>query len=126
MEAAYAVRVDSAHRLVDVTMGGYFSAEDLGWAGEQVRAAIQSLGGDAGRHVTLYDLRGMKVVPPAAVDALCRTITSDAVRAIWARRIAYVVGSALARQQVKRIAALREGTGIFEDRQAALDWLLAG
>lgn len=123
-EPAYEVRVDRERLLVDVTMSGFFTAEDIGWAGEQVRAAVQSLGAAAGRHVTLYDVSGMKVMDAEGLASLQRAILNPAVRPIWARRIAYVAVEALQRMQVRRMMALREGTALFSDRQAALDWLL--
>lgn len=123
-EPVYEVRVDRERLLIDVTMSGFFSAEDAGWAGEQVRAAVQSLGAAAGRHVTLYDLTRMKVMNAEGLESVRTAILNPAVRPIWARRIAYVAVEALQRMQVRRMMALREGTALFSDRQAALDWLL--
>lgn len=121
---SHGVTVDRARKLVDVKMSGVVSPEDAGWIGEEVRAAIRSLGDDVGKHVTLYDATQVQVVPPATVALLQSTWANPAVRQLWARKVAYVVSTALARMQVQRLREAREDIGIFEDRDAAIAWLL--
>lgn len=121
---SHGVTVDRARKLIDVRLSGVVAPEDAGWIGEEVRAAIRSLGDDVGKHVTLYDATQVQVVPPATVALLQSTWANPAVRQLWARKVAYVVSTALARMQVQRLREAREDIGIFEDRDAAIAWLL--
>jgi hypothetical protein len=125
LNVRHKVTLDPVTRLLIVEMSGLVSPEDAGWIGEEVRAAIRSLGEHVGSHVTLYDVAGVPVVPPATVALLQHTFSNPAVRALWARKVAFVVGTALARMQVQRLKEVREDIGVFDDRQAAIDWLLA-
>jgi hypothetical protein len=117
------LRIDRPHRLIHATVGGIPSAEEVGWIAEEVRAAILSLGPDAGRHRTLYDVRRVPVLPQATTDMALRNLRGDA-RAIWADRLAFVAATALTRRQVRRIAEARPGASVFDDLDAALAWLL--
>ena len=117
------LRVDPGQRLIHVTVGGILSPEDIGWIAEEVRAAILSLGADAGRHRTLYDARGVAVLPQAATDMALRNLRGDAPQ-IWADRLAFGAGTVLTRRQLRRIAEARPGAEVFDDVDTALAWLL--
>jgi hypothetical protein len=101
------------------------SPEDVGWIAEDVRAAILSLGDDAGQHRTLYDVRGVPVLPQDTTDMVLRSLRVDAPD-LWARRLAFVVTTALTRRQARRIAEARPGASVFDDMDAARAWLLEG
>ncbi|UZK65676.1 hypothetical protein [Sphingomonas sp. M1-B02] len=118
------INVDRARKLVDVRLTGFLSPEDVAWTGEEVRAAIRTLGDDVGKHVTLYDVSEIQVAPAATVEALQRTFTNPTVRTMWARKVAFVTPSALTRLQVQRLREAREDIGIFENRAQAIEWLL--
>lgn len=118
------ITVDRARKLVDLRLEGLLSPEDVAWIGEEVRAAILALGDDVGKHVTLYDASGVQVVPQATVELLKHTFDNPAVRALWARKVAFVVTTALARLQVQRLKEIRPDVGIFDDRETAIAWLL--
>lgn len=124
-EVTHGVTLDRSRLLLDVRMAGIVSPEDAAWIGEEVRAAIVSLGPDIGRHVTLYDATGVQVVPPATIALLQATWTNPAVKQLWARKVAFVVSTMLARMQAQRIREMREDIGIFDDREEAIAWLLA-
>lgn len=124
-EVSHSVEIDRARKLIDVRLSGPLSPEDIGWIGEDVRAAIRSLGQDVGRHVTLYDASQVPVVPGATIDLMMETFDHPQVRAMWARKVAFVVSTALGRMQVKRLQQVREDFAIFDDREEALAWLLA-
>ncbi|WP_213982430.1 STAS/SEC14 domain-containing protein [Sphingomonas sp. dw_22] len=119
------ITVDRARKLVDLRLEGLLSPEDAAWIGEELRAAIRTLGDDVGKHVTLYDASGVQVVPQATVNLLKSTFDNPAVRALWARKVAFVVTTALARRQVQRLKEVRADVGIFDDRETAIAWLLA-
>lgn len=118
------VRVDRANLLIDVTLRGSLSPEDLGWIGEEVRAVIRTFGPDAGKHRTLYDVTGITVLPQASAQAVIDSFAHPSVRPLWARKLAYVVTTTLIRRQLRRLAEVRPDLRIFEDRDAALAWLL--
>lgn len=119
------ITVDRARKLVDLRLEGLLSPEDAAWIGEELRAAIRTLGDDVGRHVTLYDASGVQVLPQATMDLIRSTFDNPAVRALWARRIAIVVTTALARRQMQRLKQVHSDVGIFDDRETAIAWLLA-
>jgi hypothetical protein len=121
----HSVTVDPGRLLVDVRLRGLVSPEDASWIAEDVRAAVRSLGDKVGQHVTLYDASQVPVVPPATIEMIQATWSNPAVRALWARKVAYVASSALGRMQVQRLREARADIAIFDDRETALEWLLA-
>jgi hypothetical protein len=121
---SHSINVDLDRKLVDLRIGGLISAEDAAWIGEELRAAIRALGADIGKHVTLYDASGVQVVPQETVELLKYTLDNPAVRALWARKIAFVVSTTLARMQAQRLREVRPDLGIFDDRESAIDWLM--
>lgn len=121
---SHSIQVDLDRKLVDLRIGGLVSPEDAAWIGEELRAAIRALGEDVGKHVTLYDASGVHVVPQDTVELIKNTLDNPAVRALWARKIAFVVSTALAKLQVQRLREVRADIGVFEDRDAAIAWLM--
>ncbi|MEP9358455.1 hypothetical protein [Sphingomonas sp. KR3-1] len=120
----HSITVDTARKLVDLRIGGLVSAEDATWIGEELRAAIRALGEDIGKHVTLYDASAVHVVPQETVELIKHTLDNPAVRQLWARKIAFVVTTALAKLQVQRLREVRPDLGLFEDRESAIAWLM--
>ncbi|MBO9621407.1 MAG: STAS/SEC14 domain-containing protein [Sphingomonas sp.] len=118
------IEVDPVRKIVELRVSGLLSPEDAEWIGEELRAAIRSLGRDAGRHCTLYDGSGIKVVPAATVARISQTFDNPAVRELWARKVAFVVTTALARRQVMRLRQIRPDLGVFDTRETALAWLM--
>ncbi|WP_447726765.1 hypothetical protein [Sphingomonas koreensis] len=116
--------VDRPRKLVIVEVYAILSPEDSGWVGEELRAAIQTFGDEIGQHVTLYDVSGVPAVPTATIDMLLQTFDNPAVRALWARKVAFVVTNATGRMQVKRLQKIRPDFGIFAKRDMAVDWLI--
>ena len=79
---------------------------------------------DVGKHVTLYDASAVQVVPPATIALLQHTWSNPAVRSLWARKVAFVVSTMLARMQAQRLRDVREDIGIYDPREEAIAWLL--
>jgi hypothetical protein len=121
---SHSVHVDVARKLVDLRIGGLIGPEDAAWIGEELRAAIRTLGPDVGKHVTLYDGSGIPVVPQETVELIKNTLDNPEVRKLWARKIAFVVSTALARLQAQRLREVRPDLGIFDDRESAIAWLM--
>ena len=122
---AHNVTVDPAKKLVILTMSGVISPEDGAWMGEEVRAAVRSLGAAVGQHVTLYDFSDVPVVPLATLEQLRETFRNASIRYLWARKLAIVTKTALGRLQARRVKEVRPDIEVFDDRDAALAWLLA-
>ena len=119
------VSVDPRRKLVEVRLtNDRLSPEDAGWIGEELRAAILSLGDAVGEHVTLYDATALHGLPVATIDAIKAMFENPRVRPLWARKVAFVTTSALARLQVGRIRRARADIANFDTRAAALEWLL--
>lgn len=123
--STHRLEIDPARKLVILEIRAMLGPEDAAWVGEELRAAIQSFGEGIGQHVTLYDASAVPSVPTATIDLLQRTFDNPAVRSLWARKVAFVVATATARMQVKRIQQVRPDIGVFANREAAIDWLLA-
>ncbi|NYT41161.1 STAS/SEC14 domain-containing protein [Sphingomonas sp. R-74633] len=121
---SHSIQVDRERKLVDLRIGGLIAPEDAAWIGEELRSAIRSLGDDVGKHVTLYDASGVHVVPQDTVELIKNTLDNPEVRKLWARKIAFVVSTALARLQVQRLKEVRADIGVFDDREAAIAWLM--
>lgn len=121
---SHSIHVDLERKLIDLRIGGLVSPEDAAWIGEELRAAIRALGEDIGKHVTLYDGSNVPVVPQETVELIKHTLDNPAVRELWARKIAFVVNTALAKLQVQRLREVRADIGIFEDRETAIAWLM--
>ena len=121
---SHSIAFDAARKLLDLRIGGLVSPEDAAWIGEELRAAIRALGPDVGKHVTLYDASGVHVVPQETVELIKSTLDNPAVRALWARKVAFVVSTALARLQAQRLREVRADIGIFDARAEAIAWLM--
>jgi len=121
----HSVEVDPARSLVILTMSGVVPPEDAAWMAEEVRSAVRSLGDAVGQHVTLYDFTAVPVVPQATIEQLMATFRNEAIRHLWARKLAIVTTTALGRMQAQRIRKVRPDIELFADREAALAWLLA-
>jgi hypothetical protein len=120
----HSVTVDRARSLIEVRLTGFFSPEMTRSAGEEVRDAIRSLGPAAGQHLTMYDVADVSIAPGTTMEILQKIFANPAYRPLWARKLAFFTGSALARMQLARLREARSDIGIFEDRQTALRWLL--
>ena len=123
--ATHRVEVDHERKLVILTVFSMLAPEDSSWAGEELRAAIQTFGPDIGQHATLYDMSAVPSMPTATIDQTLQTLDNPAVRAIWARKVGFVVTTATARMQVTRLQKVRPDIGVFETRESAVAWLVA-
>lgn len=121
----HSVEVDPTRNLVILTMSGVVSPEDAAWMAEELRAGVRTLGDAVGQHVTLYDFSAVPVVPQATVEQLMATFRNEAIRYLWARRLAIVTRTALARRQAQRVKEVRPDIELFDSRDAALAWLLS-
>jgi len=121
MSAKFSFEVDPARDLVRIRMRGFFEHDDLHAFLEARRRAHLALDCPPNMHVTLNDLRDMKIQAQEIVDAFRAMLSAPHFRS---RRLAFVVGSTLAKAQVMRALLGREAR-CFDDLASAEAWLFA-
>jgi hypothetical protein len=122
MAAQYRFEVDPARDLVRVEMSGFFAEADIPAFLQARHAAHAELACPPNAHLTLNDMREMKIQPQAVVDAFRAMLAASEYHA---RRLAFVVSPTLARTQAMRALDRREAR-CFEDIESAEAWLFAG
>lgn len=121
MSAEYSIEVEPNRDLVRIRMGGFFELGDVEGFLEVRRVAHQALRCGRNQHVTINDIRDMKIQSQEIVDAFREMLADPAYRS---RRLAFVVSATLARTQVGRALANRQAR-IFEDFWSAESWLFS-
>ncbi|MEZ0242776.1 MAG: hypothetical protein ACAH11_05335 [Sphingomonas sp.] len=121
MSAEYSIEVEPNRNLVRIRMSGFFTPEDIAGFLEARRVAHRQLTCGRNEHLTINDIRDMKIQSQDMVDAFRELLADPVYRS---RRLAFVVGPTLARTQVVRALANRTAR-IFEDFWSAEAWLFA-
>lgn len=121
MSATFSVTCDPDRDLIRITMAGFFAPRDIATFLAQRREAHARLRCGPNRHLTLNDVRGMKIQPQQAVAAFQEMLADPAYRS---RRLAFIVAPTLARGQLARALAGRADAALFEDPAEAEAWLL--
>lgn len=121
MPAQFSFEIDRPRDLVRIVMSGLFMPEDVAVFFKKRREAHAVLDCAHNQHVTLTDLRAMKIVPQDTLAAFGALLADPESRA---RRLAFVVAPTLVRGQLKRILAGRD-CRCFTDPAAAEAWLFA-
>ena len=121
MSASFQIDVDVTSSLVRMTMGGLFEPADIQRFLVARDAAHLRLLCGPNEHLTLNDLREMKIQPQAAVAGFQKLLASPRHRS---RRLAFVTGPTLARTQLQRALAGRTDTRCFGEVAPAERWLL--
>lgn len=121
MSADFTIDVEPEHDLVRIRMSGFFTSEDINAFLAARASAHAGLTCGPNQHLTLNDLRGMKIQAQDSVETF-RTMLADP--AYRSRRLAFVMGKTLARTQLNR-ALDRRYARCFEDVPTAEAWLFA-
>jgi hypothetical protein len=121
MSAEFSFRVDPSRDLVRIRMGGFFTIEDIEAFLAARHEAHKLLTCPRNAHVTLNDIRDMKIQSQEIVDAFRAMLAAPDYRS---RRLAFIVSPTLARTQVMRALDRREAQ-CFEDMWRAEAWLFA-
>ena len=103
-------------------MAGFFTPEDVDRFLEAQRAAHARLTCGPNEHLTLNDLREMKIQPQDTVAAFRNLLADPKARS---RRLAFVVSGTLAKAQLMRALEGRP-VACFTDELEAEQWLFAG
>lgn len=122
MSAVFAFDVDPSRNLVRIKMSGFFSLHDIETFLDARREAHARLTCAPNEHVTLNDLRGMKIQSHESVVAFRQMLAAPEFRS---RRLAFVVALTLAQGQLLRALEGRDNVSCFEDSAAAEAWLLS-
>ncbi len=123
MEDKFTIQADPASGLVRITMSGLFTLDDVGAFYEKRRKAHGQLGLPRNEHLTLNDVRALKILPQETLAAFCNMLADPDYHS---RRLAFVVGPTLLRGQILRALAGRENARCFNHVEDAEDWLLEG
>jgi hypothetical protein len=121
MSAHFTIDVDPARDLVRIAMSGLFETADIESFLEARRQAHARLVCPPNCHVTLYDLRDMKIQPQDSVAAFRQMLSDPQYRS---RRLAFVVAPTLAKMQLLRAIGGRDAR-FFEHPAEAEAWLFA-
>ena len=120
MDGNFSIDVDVARSLVRIRMSGLFSREQVLAFVKARNAAHARLTCPPNMHVTLNDIRDMKIQPQETVAAFREILGDPAYRS---RRLAFVTRQTLARQQLLRALDSRDGR-CFDDAVEAEAWLV--
>ena len=120
MSAEFTVDAEPMRDLIRIRMSGFFTQSDILAFLAARRDAHARLRCPANQHLTLNDLRDMKIQSQEMVDAFRAVLADPLYRS---RRLAFVVGPTLARTQLMR-AAIGRDVRCFDDIWTAEAWLL--
>ena len=121
MNEKFQFEIDRARGLVRITMSGFYEPEDVAAFVEARKKAHEELGLPRNAHMTLNDLRGMKVQSQDTVRAFQALLTAPEYRS---RKLAFVVDRNLAAMQLERTLIARDAQ-VFTDIPSAERYLFA-
>lgn len=115
----YVIKVEPDHKLMRLTMSGFFSVAEAQSLERDMQNATNDAGYREGGHLLLVDVSECVLQAQEVVAAFQMLLAN---RPQKARRIAVMTGGALARMQAKRVLE-RETMRIFDDCGEAEKWL---
>ncbi|MES2054618.1 MAG: hypothetical protein V4564_01650 [Pseudomonadota bacterium] len=119
MNGTFSIDVDPSRDLIRIRMSGFFTPARIGDFLAARRAAHARLRCGPNQHVTINDLREMKIQSQDVVGHFHSVLADPAYRS---RRLAFVVASSLARMQLIRAIGSRSAQ-CFTDPGEAEAWL---
>lgn len=121
MSDKFTFTLDRERGLVRIRMGGFWTLRDVDAFFVARRRAHAELGLPRNAHMTLNDLRGMKIQAQHVIETFQKGL---AVPEEKARKLAIVVDAVMARGQANR-AINASDTRYFTDVESAEAWLFA-
>jgi len=119
MAASHSIDVDP-RGVVRYTLAGFFDQASLASLKAERAAKLPLLETPPNQHMTLCDVSQCAIQSQDALAALRAMLAEPQ----WqARRLAFVVGGALARMQVRRVVPMTPNVRWFDDRLSAEAWL---
>jgi hypothetical protein len=121
MSATFSFDVEPERDLVRIAMGGLFTPENIAEFYKVREAAHARLTCGRNQHLTINDLREMKIQPQESVAGFQQLLGAPQYRS---RRLAFVIGRTLARSQLQRALTGRgPDTRCFDTVEEAEAWL---
>jgi len=121
MSGTFSIDVDPSRNLVRITLAGFFEGGDMARFLAARAAAHTKLTGPANSHVTVADVREMKIQTQDMVIAFQRLLADSAYQS---RRLAFVTAPTLARTQLMRALDGRR-VRLFGSHAEAAAWVFA-
>ncbi len=121
MSAEFSIDVEPDRDLVRIAMRGFFTPAEIEDFLEVRRKAHLQLRCGRNEHLTINDLRGMKIQPQESVAEFQRMLGAPQYRS---RRLAFVIGPTLARTQLSRALSGRDAR-CFSTIVEAEAWLFS-
>lgn len=119
MAASHSIDVDP-RGVVRYTLAGFFDQASLASLRAERSAKLPLLETPPNQHVTLCDVSQCAIQSQEALATLRAMLAEPQ----WqARRLAFVVGGALARMQVRRVVPVMPNVRWFDDMPSAEAWL---
>lgn len=120
MQPCFNIDVEPAFGLITITLSGFFYPDDAARYVSALRAAQARLQTRPNEHVTLVDMREVKIQLQDSVTLFRGTMTDPTYRS---RRLALVTAGGLTKLQIQRAAEGR-GASFFTSIAEASAWLL--
>lgn len=120
MSGEFSITADIELDLIRIRMSGFFDADDISRFVEARAEAHARLTCSPNQHLTLNDLRGMRIQAQDIVENFRQILADPTYRS---RRLAFVIEPGLARNQLKRIIVNRNAR-YFDTQLEAEAWLL--
>jgi hypothetical protein len=121
MKQKFWIAADQSCGLVRIVMTGLFTLDDVRAFYEERRRAHEALGLPKNQHLTLNDVRDLKILPQDTLAAFCDMLADPDYHS---RRLAFVVGTTLVRAQIMRAIGGRGAVRCFDNPADAERWLI--
>jgi hypothetical protein len=121
MNDKFSITADRARGLIRIVMAGLFTLDDVRAFYAARQQAHEELGLPKNAHLTLNDVRELKILPQDTLAAFGEMLADGDHHS---HRLAFVVAPSLVRAQIARALDGRENARSFEDPAEAEDWLL--
>jgi hypothetical protein len=122
MNDKFSMQADRSCGLIRIVMRGLLTLDDVHDFYEMRRRVHEELGLPKNAHLTLNDIREVKILPQETLSAFCEMLADPDYHS---RRLAFIVAPTLVRAQVARAIARRDEARCFDDPAKAERWLLA-
>lgn len=120
MNGTYSIEIEPEIGFIRYTLAGFFDSVSLAALSEERLTKLRLLKRPGGLHVTLCDVSRCAIQSQETLAVLGAMFAQPE----WpARRVAFVVGGALARMQVRRLVENVPNVEWFEDAASAEAWL---
>ena len=115
MNEKFSIEADRSRGLIRIVMAGLLTLDDVEGFYEARQRAHEALSLPQNAHLTLNDVRELKILPQDVLTAFCEMLADPAFHS---RRLAFIVAPTLVRAQVARALGGREDARCFTDVKA--------